>query len=94
MEFKTILIETKNDFKEEKHNMSINLSDPYFAVMEKHYKEINEYIKTKINGKRGEERGKLLGDMNLLLKSVIENKDLMMFILEHLSEEYNFIDKF
>ena len=94
MNFEIILQETKKDFKVEKHCRGLDLSDPYFDVMDKHYKTINNYISATISGKKEAERGKLLGNLNNDLKSIIDNEDLMMFILENLPAEFNNIDEF
>lgn len=94
MNFELILEETKKTYQSEKHNMPIDSLDPYYELMDLHYEKINKYIGDTIKDKKGAEKGELLGNMNKILKSKIDDKDLMIFILEHLSSEYSYIDEF
>jgi len=94
MDLLTILVETKNDFVPAKHDDDINLSDPYFDNMEKHYDDINKYICTTCDNKKGKEKGELLRYINKMLKMVLKDEDLMQFVLEHLDDKYASIDEF
>jgi hypothetical protein len=62
--------------------------------MDEHYNKINKYMTTLINGQKGDKRGELLGQMNRTLKSIIDDDDLMMFILESLPYELGCIVDF
>jgi hypothetical protein len=93
MDFTQILEETKSVYESE--NLSNQTNEPIsLSVMYEHFKKIDTYILSTVNGKKGAERGKLLGNINNKLKSIIEDEDLMMFILESLSDEINDIDDF
>ncbi len=94
MDFETILEETKRDYKPEKHCRGLNISDPYFSTMKEHYNKINKYVLTTLDGKKGAERGGLLGYMNQKIQTIINDDDLIMFILENLPYKVNNIDDF
>ena len=53
-------------------------------TMDEHYAKITKYMITLISEQKGAKRGELLGQMNQSLKSIIDDDDLMMFILESL----------
>jgi len=94
MDLLTILVKTKEDYNPEKHHGSIDLSDPYYDKMNKHYKDINKYIDEVCNNLKGAKRGEMMHYINNTLKSILDNSDLMTFVLEHLDEQYAYIDKF
>jgi hypothetical protein len=93
-ELNCLLIKTYKFYKENPCEDDTKINDEYYKIMNANYKDIDKCITDMIKDKRGKEKGKIFGKINKMLKKNINDEDLMMFILENLSEENACLDDF